>query len=534
MGGAPAQVNKADYDVTYSPMRSAISQAFAMLSVAVAVYLAFLLTQYFLPPHIPRFRIETFFIWFVAVGLLAVVLRAPAADSGSADEAFPAWQHVALFGVLVLVVVLQYWPAVGVGFLSDDFVITDWASRREWIHAAETGFVRPVVPMTWGLLSFLPFTWSDTLHGFNLLLHALNAAMLAAIGLKLGLNRASAVAAAFLFVTMSSLTEAVVWISGMQDVLMTTLAVGAVLAVLGLRALPQETPLRAGTAVVLTVIALGVKETAVAIPVLAWLAAWATPYGIGRGTRRRTLYTMTTVAILYVAIRVAAGIPSGYSQGIGRYFLKQLTVEPFAGLGAPWSWSWSQAHPWAGLSRILIIALVAAGFLLLRRRDGRLAVTGIAAAWVLVAVLPVFSLFHVSATLEGSRYLYLPAAGFALLLAVLLGTLAGRLSASVAPVIISLGVIALALPSLAATRVEIERWNEAAKLRDQILDSYVKVVPPGSCSTFVTEGVVDNSDGAYVLRNGFAQALKEMGAPIDPGVGSPCRVGWTDHLVVRQ
>ncbi len=515
-------------------MRSACFRAAAALTVGLAIYLAFLLTQYFLPPHIPRFRIETFFMWFVAVGLLTVILRAPGSDPGHPDETFLAWQSLALFGVFAVVVLLQYSNAIGVGFLSDDFVIADWASRREWIHAAETGFVRPVVPMTWGLLSFLPFTWPATLHVFNLLLHALNASLLTAIGLKLGLNRASAVAAGLIFATMSSLTEAVVWISGMQDVLMATCALGAVLAVLGLRALPNETPLRAGTAVVLTAIAMGVKETAVAIPVLAWIAAWATPYGIGRGTRRRTLFTMTTVAILYVAIRVAAGIPSGYSQGIGRYFFKQLTVEPFAGLGAPWSSSWAQANPWAGLSRILIVAIIAAGFLMFRRRDGRLGVSLVAAAWVLVAVLPVFSLFHVSATLEGSRYLYLPAAGFALLLAVLLSAVARPVGATIAPFAVAAGVIVVALPSLAATRVEIIRWSEAANLRDQILNSYVKVVPPDFCSTFVAEGVVDNVDGAYVLRNGFSQALREMGAPTDPTSGAPCRVTWTDHLIVRQ
>jgi len=515
-------------------MRSAISQGVTILALALATYVAFLLTQYFLPPHVPRFRIETFFMWFVAVGLLAAVLRAPAQDAIRADETFPAWQYLALFGIVALVNLIQYRTAVGVGFLSDDFVIADWASRREWIHAAETGFVRPVVPMTWGLLSFLPFTWAATLHVFDLLLHALNAALLTAIGLRLGFDRASAAAAGLLFATMSSLTEAVVWISGMQDVLMTTFALGAVLAVLGLRALPDETPLRAGSAVVLTAMALGVKETAVAIPVLAWIAAWATPYGIGRGTRRRTLFTMTTVVILYIAIRVAAGLPSDYSQGLGRYFFKQLTVEPFAGLGAPWSSSWSQAHPWAGLSRILVVALLAAGFLTFRRRDGRLIVAFVSAAWVFAAVLPVFSLFHVSATLEGSRYLYLPAAGFALLLALLLGNFARRFGPSLAPLIIVVGVVVLALPSLAATSLELARWTEAAKLRDQILTSYVKVVPPGFCSAFVAEGLVDNIDGAYVLRNGFAQALTEMGAPTDPTAGSPCRVSWTDHLVVRQ
>lgn len=515
-------------------MRSAISRALGVLSAALAVYVAFLLTQYFLPPHIPRFRIETFFMWFAAIGLLAVLLRAPAREPSRAEETFETWEFFVLTVVLVAIVFVEYRAAVGVGFLSDDFVIADWASRREWIHAVETGFVRPIVPMTWGLLSFLPFTWASTLHVVNLLLHALNAALLTAIGLKLGLDRASAAAAGFLFVTMSSLTEAVVWISGMQDVLMTTLALAAVLAVLGLRAQPDETPLRAGAAVVLTAIALGVKETAVAIPVLAWLAAWATPYGIGRGTRRRTLFTMTTVAILYVAIRIAAGIPSEYAQGIGRYFFKQLTVEPFAGLGAPWSSAWSQAHPWAGLSRIVIVALIAGGFLAFRRRDGRFAAAAISTAWVLVAVLPVFSLFHVSATLEGSRYLYLPAAGFAWLVALLLSTGARHVSSSIAPILMALGVVVLAVPSLAATRAELARWNEAARLRDQILTGYVKVVPPDFCATFVAEGLVDNIDGAYVLRNGFAQALKEMGAPTEPGAGSPCRISWTDHLVVKQ
>jgi len=515
-------------------MRLAVSRASSLLSCGLALYLAFLLTQYFLPPHIPRFRIETFFMWFVAVGLLAVLLRSPASDAGRVDTPPETWHYLALTGVFALAVFLEFAAAAGVGFLSDDFVITDWASRREWIHAVETGFVRPVVPMTWGLLSFIPFNWAATLHVVNLLLHALNATLLTAIALKLGLDRASAVAAGFMFVTMSSLTEAIVWISGMQDVLMTTLALAAVLAVLGLRALPDETPLRAGAAFIFTAIALGVKETAVAIPVLAWLAAWASPYRIGRGTRRRTLFAMTTVAILYVAIRVAAGIPSDYSQGVGRYFFKQLAVEPFASLGTPWSTAWAQAHAWAGLSRIVIIALIAAGFLTWRRRDGRFMVAVVSAAWVFVAVLPVFSLFHVSATLEGSRYLYLPAAGFALLMASLLGDLSRRVSVALAPIAIGVGVAVLAAPSLAAMRVELARWNEAATLRDQILTSYVKVVPPEFCSSFVAEGLVDNVDGAYVLRNGFAQALKEMGAAAGSGAESRCRISWTDHLVVRQ
>lgn len=169
-------------------MRIAASRVLAFLSAGVALYLAFLLAQYFLPPHIPRFRVETFYIWFVAVGLLAVLLRGPASESPRTDAPFLAWQYLILTLVFVVAVFLQYGSGIGIGFLSDDFVIADWASRREWIHASETGFVRPVVPMMWGLLSQLPFDWPMTLHVVNLLLHAVNAALLTAIASRLGFD----------------------------------------------------------------------------------------------------------------------------------------------------------------------------------------------------------------------------------------------------------------------------------------------------------------------------------------------------------
>jgi hypothetical protein len=534
-------------------MSSAVSRVVTVLALALAVFVGVLLTQYVLPPHIPRFRVETFWMWFLAVGILAVLLR-PASQPGvrpaSGPTTTPAGQigdgrgpdhHLtpiqlaALGGILSVLTFLQYGAALRVGWLSDDFVLADWANRREWIHVGETGFVRPVIPMFWSIFWYLPFSWPATLHAVNLALHALNGLLIVLIALCLRLDRQTAIAAGLILVTFSAMSEAIVWISGMQDVMMTTLGLLTVLAMLrsGMEPVPAwASPLAIASAAV----ALGVKETAVAIPLLGWALAWATPEGIGAGARRRTGVVVTALAVLYTVARAFFGVSSGYAEGVSRYFFKQLAVDPFASLGEPWSAAWLRANPSASLSRgLFIAALIAAAFAVWRRRDSAFRIALASAAWVLVGVLPVFTFFHVSATLEGSRYLYLPAAGFSLLIASLGGSLAGRLrSARISSGLMAAGVLVLVVPSLAASRAEIARWTEAAGLRDRILVSYVRLMPSLSCGTFVAEGRVDNIEGAYVLRNGFRQALEEMGAGLDRSAASRCAIDWTDHLIVRE
>ena len=44
------------------------SRTLSVPAIALGAYLAFLLMRYFYPPHIPRFRVESVFMWFVAAG----------------------------------------------------------------------------------------------------------------------------------------------------------------------------------------------------------------------------------------------------------------------------------------------------------------------------------------------------------------------------------------------------------------------------------------------------------------------------------
>jgi hypothetical protein len=600
------------------PATTFAARALTWLALAAGAYLAVLLQRYHFTPALPRFRVETIWMWFLALGVLAVMLRRSSEQLQTPDQSpperpkrpeltsvdvspvFERWHYIALGASFAVIALALYGSAVRVGLLSDDFVLADWSERREWVHAAETGFVRPLVPMFWSLLSLVPLRFEVSLHTANILLHAANAVLVVIVGVRTGLRRGEAIAAGVLFLTASALTEAIVWVSGMQDVLMSTLALASLVALLEIdceanvwRARQPNTFWLVVAAVLPSAMALGVKETAVIIPVLGWLLAWASPQGIGRGTRRSTLAAMTAVAAAYVIIRVIIGVPAEYGERVSRYFAKQLLVEPFATLGAPWSTAWLRSHPvWAFARSVVIVGLIAAGVSIWGRGDAAFRRALVFATWVLLAVLPVFSLFYVSPTLEGSRYVYLSSAGFSLLLAVLIGTVSRRTSVrsgtewgrtgvrvgsdrgqtgvgpgsewgrtSVRPgsdrgqsgvrpgsespktwqflpgpslFVVGALVGALAVPSVQALGPELRRWTDAADLRDRIVASYIGIMSSVRCRSVVTEGLADNIDGAYVLRNGFAQAVARRALMASGTEEFQCRVSWTDHIIVRQ
>jgi hypothetical protein len=488
------------------------------------------------------------FMWFLAAGLVAVLLR-PVAQPRAADaaeEPFGAFRF-AIGWFLVLVAFVLYRSALRIGFLSDDYVLADWASRRDWVHAAETGFVRPIVPMFWALLSVVPLRFEVTLHAVNILLHAINGLLIVTIGVRAGLRRLEAAVAGLLYVMFPALTEAIAWVSGMQDVLMTTLALAALAATLGLgtraaslgvppASSPNRDAMMSVVAVAASAVALGVKETAVVVPALAWVVAWASPGGVTRGAQRVTLVAMSAVSAAYALFRVASGLAEGYGDGFNRYFLKQLLVEPFATLGQPWSAAWMDAHPVLSSARALtILALLAAAFSSWRRHDSAFRRSLAFGSWTVIGVLPVFSFFHVSATLEGSRYLYLPAAGFVLLVAGMTGQVFAR-SRTMAAASLGALLIVVGMPGASALQDELERWTAAARMRDAVLSSFVELIPASQCESIAAEGPVDNINGAYVLRNGFMQAVEPRARIVVGGDQEryKCRVGWSGHLTVRQ
>jgi hypothetical protein len=514
--------------VTPPTTRGRIAGVLAALTLAAAAYLVVLMGQYVFPPHLPRRRLESVYFVMAALGLAAAFAR----DRPRRREPSGAWRWTwrgwtACTLACTAAAFAVYAPALSVGFLSDDFIVADWARRGQWIYGTDTAFARPVVPLVWAGLAALSADFDRLAHAANIALHGVNAALVVLVGARMGLPKPQAVAAGAVFALTPALTEAVVWATGVHDVLMATFCLAAVAAA----TFAERGRGWAAATIGAAVLALGVKETAVIVPILAALILWA---GGGPLVRRRTGWTLAALAavsLVYAGVRLALGVPARYGEDIARvYFIKQLVVGPFASLGAPWTVAWSDAHRAASIVRMAALAVIAGVSLAAWRRGERsFRQAAAAAAWVLAAILPVFSLFYVGPSLEGSRYLYLSAAGFSWLVAIAAGRVAAAWGRPAWTTAIVVGLLAVAtVPVVPALRYEIARWTEAARLRDAILLSVRGHPSIGRCGSFVAEGTADHLDGAFVFHNGLAQALNA------DGDGPRCRVAWTGTaLTVR-
>jgi hypothetical protein len=206
------------------------------------------------------------------------------------------------------------------------------------------------------------------------------------------------------------------------------------------------------------------------------------------------------IAGAYAAWRLIVLPPTpGYASLPSSYRLKELLVRPFAALTVPVRTSMVTAWPWLGT------ALVCASLLLLLRaawtwRGHRLAIwtASALALSVLASVAPVYSLFDISPALEGSRYLYLPAAGWSILLALLLMPTSSRLNLTLAAVVL--------IASAAGLRANLTVWNAAGRARDHLLAEVARAREAG-CSAVWIQNIPDSIDGAYVFRNGLQDAI---------------------------
>ena len=99
--------------------------------------------------------------------------------------------------------------------------------RLERIHFAATGFIRPGAPLVWAMLGPLPGDRDRRARG-EYRVHAVNATLVTMWRCGSNCGAATRVAAGTIFLLGSGLSEAIVWASGVQDVLMTTLVLAAV------------------------------------------------------------------------------------------------------------------------------------------------------------------------------------------------------------------------------------------------------------------------------------------------------------------
>lgn len=460
-----------------------------------------------------RFHVESATVLFIAcVVLYRLVFTAP--DRVAVPVA-SSWSSC-WWLVCIAIAAALYWPALSIGFLSDDYVLAARAS--EWnLGAVNPLFFRPLPLALWAVMLHAG-AGPVAFHAINIFLHGTNA-FLAGRVVAGWVDSLWSIAVALLVLASPIAPEAVAWCSGVFDVLATSMVLSGVL--LARRYTAGVTVTARVLFVIVMLAAVLSKEVAVVGVGLVLLDGW-----IRDRFSRPLLIDAAVVAAIVVAagaarLALAAGIPR---PPLSRYFLQRALFDAVGGLGMPWHVDVVHRWPWMVVWCLFVVVTLATAFAI--RSSSRAGTKSAAAAcgWILLPLVPALAVLAIAPDLQGSRYLYLPAVGFSALIAVMadeprrLGTVAAAMLAS------------LVLCFAVGTRQHLQPWLDAAALRDRLEASAQRLKAAG-CQVVTVKDPPDSIRGAYVFRNGLREAFARdlgMKADIDP-VAGPCGLALDDR-----
>jgi len=435
-----------------------------------------------------------------------------------ADERVPeqstGMQHAAAVMLLIALMSAIAWPTLSVGFLADDYSHLLGVSKANvalllhWftVPASDNLFFRPVAMVSYWIdfawAGFSPVRW----HAAELALHAMNAALVFALGRKLALDLDWALFGAAFFAMHGSRPEAVTWVAARFDLLATLFVLVALLLFLAYRERP-----RAGLLVLMLVAAfcgLFSKESAFVLPLL--MAAFAWFY---RDRSRATVLAIAEVAALTLAAFlyrwfVLGGI-GGYVDQAGRttistfnapLALKALGLRLWAVLLVPINWTDALDPALKVALTLALVTLVAIG---IYSRCDRVALLGV--GFTLIAAVPVYHLLLIGPDLEKSRVIYLGSAGFALFAAAVLRN---------APRGVAIAAMAAILSfQAAALRHNLATWDRVSRIHLAACN-YLGVEARRLNSEVVAVGMPNTWDGVYMLKTGLPECVEvRFGVP---------------------
>ncbi|MCC6771641.1 MAG: hypothetical protein IT360_10575, partial [Gemmatimonadaceae bacterium] len=353
--------------------------------------------------------------------------------------------------------------------------------------------------------------------------HAVNSALVAHIGSS-WLGPRAGVSAGIIFALFPTSTEAVGWGAGVFDLASTAFALGAV-------AVWLSQPGKAGNVWTLSLMCVGgllSKETGLAIPALLLLVVAVSPV---QPSRPRIIQVLIagSLSLGDLAVRASlASVVAGHLQNLpgDRRQWKDLLVRPFSGLTVPMRTD-EGVESTVYVGGLLLLTLFAIGAIRVLRASATGNASNRAAAvlclgigWITLSTLPLLLSFYVAPNLEGSRYLYLPAAGFALAAS---GAFA-RWGGSRLNVFASVALAGLLILSVTRLNEERHLWVAAANTRDALLTDAARITRAQGCGSLAVQDAPDNVRGVYVFRQGLREALGAIATEVG---GKPCELRWT-------
>lgn len=399
-------------------------------------------------------------------------------------------------------------PALGVGFLLDDFVGLQVLMERGWpwvlqqLYPAGGEFLRPLglAFVAAELAAVGPVAWA--FHAFHLALFGLAAWLSGRLAARLGGESVAGWAVALALAYPGRL-EVAVWVAGVFDLLALLLVLAALLVALAAHEQPR--PWKLALLGGLAFLAPLAKESAYCLVLI--LLGWEVLGVHSSGERSRRWWTIaaalagTLGAVLY---RLAAlGGVGGYAgTGVG-LALQGLARLPLVLVRA----ALDPVNPWPGALAWVLAALCGAAFLaavilaaIPGSRSPHAAPLVLGGLVVLVAgLLPALPYLHTDVAWHHSRYLGISGLGVALIASAASLPRRGRSR---------LLVVTLLVAWCAATVVNLLPWLAAARARDVILASIEEVTrAPGRHAVWVA-GPINDVHGAHLLGGDLQAALR--------------------------
>ena len=472
-------------------------------------------------PAVKRFHVESAALAFVVVGLcLSVLTRRHRETTGGDTAAVPLWSLPAWWAAAVTL----YWPALTLGYLSDDFVLVERA-RNFQFGAFNPEAFRPVPLMVWAAL--LRFGGGAVaIHLVNVVVHGTNAFLATRIARPFTSSHPTAALAGLLFLTMPIGPEAVAWNAGVFDVTATALVLAGILIARGYSAYPSASRRCAFFAT--GMIAFLCKETALVAGLLVALDGYV------RDSRARKLFfdaaVLTTIAFAVIGLRLTFG-SSEAKETVTKYLVQRWVFGTFGGLVVPWHINVIRSDAWLPMLDVAIVVALLSYFFVRSSSVARRRVVTAGAAWCLFGTLPAITLFFVAPDLQGARYLYLPSVGYAAMLLAFGPLDAAGHRAARAIAVVAIGT--LIVSGCVGVRWHLEPWRQASRVRDRVLNAAPLVSVDPNCKRPVFHQLPDTVDGAYVLRNGGDLALS---AAVSTQAAEPdgCSFRWNGNAFERE
>jgi hypothetical protein len=443
---------------------------------------------------------------FILVGvLLPLIFWRPLTDERGTALTLTDNRWLMLLAVILWLVTLA--PFLTLPFLSDDYVFLHRFKRfSDVLNVAQ--FFRPMFAFVFILLARTGNGSTVPFHVASLLVHGASAWCVYVLSRRLFSRTDAAVFCFAVFLLNPLQLEAVLWVSGLQDLLWTAFALAGLVVYTGAQILSLS---RLAVTLLFIGCALLSKETAVSVVLLLPATDWAF-FRMKRGNLLPAAYIgLGIVAVAYLFARRArvTSVESSFFVTPGKYFVQKF-------VGMPYKFFVQPLNVTAATIPLFVFGCVTVNafavlFGAVLRGAGPMMLTG--PAVILISTLPVYAYFWVEPDLRGTRYLYFPAVGWAVLVSQLLTTLFSRRRSLV------LGFASFIVFLFASLQVNVKPWPTAGAIVIEVAKAIRERKPlDAEVLTWrarygdgleVKDGIPTVYRGVFVLYAGYPE-LREM------------------------